>query len=433
MKALRAIGLLLLTFLCLPFISLTAYGQRDSLCLAEDASLKNLKLDSVRIHFRQDYSIYEEHLFNNKEAIDSIKARIRRNSSDTTLMLRAVVFVGAASPEGSVVRNQRLSFKRANVIFDHIGSSVNLPDSLMEFHYLGRDWKGLLKAVKADPQVPYREETIQFIEDVILRSADGERESDNNVGRFSRLCGGIPYKYVYDKHFPSLRRSAVYLSYRQTIAMEHPAAIQKASVEQPEVRIERRVVPQPPVKPAFYMALKTNTIYDAGLIPNIGAEFYLGNNVTLGGGWMHSWWSNRNTDWFWRAYGGDLYLRYWFGSQAVEKPLQGHHIGLHGQAFTYDFEIGGRGYMGGLPGGMLKDRAHWGIGVEYGYSLPIARRLNLDFGIALGYVGGEYMEYLPIDGHYVWQVTKKRNWFGPTKAEISLVWLLGRGNYNEER
>ncbi|MCD8273384.1 MAG: DUF3575 domain-containing protein, partial [Alistipes sp.] len=25
------------------------------------------------------------------------------------------------------------------------------------------------------------------------------------------------------------------------------------------------------------------------------------------------------------------------------------------------------------------------------------------------------------------------HWFGPTKAEISLVWLLGRGNYNEKK
>ena len=45
-------------------------------------------------------------------------------------------------------------------------------------------------------------------------------------------------------------------------------------------------------------------------------------------------------------------------------------------------------------------------------------------------MGGEYKEYLPQDGHYVWQSTKRRHWIGPTKAEISLVWLIGRGNTN---
>jgi hypothetical protein len=59
--------------------------------------------------------------------------------------------------------------------------------------------------------------------------------------------------------------------------------------------------------------------------------------------------------------------------------------------------------------------------------MPIGRRLNLDFSIGLGFQDGEYKEYLPMDDHYVWQATHKRHWWGPTKAEISLVWLLGHG------
>ena len=70
------------------------------------------------------------------------------------------------------------------------------------------------------------------------------------------------------------------------------------------------------------------------------------------------------------------------------------------------------------------------IGAEYGYSMPVARRLNIDFSLAAGYMGGRYYEYTPLDGHYVWQATKNRKWIGPTKVEVSLVWLLGHGNYN---
>ena len=54
------------------------------------------------------------------------------------------------------------------------------------------------------------------------------------------------------------------------------------------------------------------------------------------------------------------------------------------------------------------------VGIDY--SLPISRRLNLDFTLGVGYWGGEYHEYIPSDGHYVWQSTKQRHWFGPTKA-----------------
>lgn len=181
----------------------------------------------------------------------------------------------------------------------------------------------------------------------------------------------------------------------------------------------------------FYMDIRTNMLYDAALVPNIGVEFYLGKNFSIMANWMYSWWKNDPSAWYWRIYGGDLALRYWFGKAAHEKPLTGHHVGIYGQAFTYDFEVGGRGYIGGKPGGTLWDELNYAAGVEYGYSLPIARRLNIDFTIGLGYWGGIYYEYLPIDGHYVWQSTKRRNYFGPTKLEISLVWLIGQGNVNK--
>ena len=89
--------------------------------------------------------------------------------------------------------------------------------------------------------------------------------------------------------------------------------------------------------------------------------------------------------------------------------------------------------MGGLPGKTLWDRCNRMFGVEYGYSLPIGRRFNIDFSLGLGYLGGEYLEYVPVDDRYVWQTTKQRHFFGPTKAEISLVWLIGYRNWNERK
>lgn len=89
--------------------------------------------------------------------------------------------------------------------------------------------------------------------------------------------------------------------------------------------------------------------------------------------------------------------------------------------------------MGGKPGGTLWDKMNYAASLEYGYSLPVGRRLNLDFSIGVGYWGGEYQKYLPKENHYVWTETRQRHWFGPTKAEISLVWLLGRGNYNAKK
>jgi hypothetical protein len=73
------------------------------------------------------------------------------------------------------------------------------------------------------------------------------------------------------------------------------------------------------------------------------------------------------------------------------------------------------------------------VGAEYGFALPIGRRLNLDMTLGVGYFRSTYYEYTPVDVHYVWQATKKKRWIGPTKAEVSLVWLLGRGNVNAKK
>lgn len=175
----------------------------------------------------------------------------------------------------------------------------------------------------------------------------------------------------------------------------------------------------------FYMSIKTNMLYDLAAIPNIGAEFYLGKNFSIAGNWHYSWWKSDKKAWYWRTYGGDVAIRYWLGKASRIKPLTGHHLGIYGQMITYDFEVGNRGF--------LADKWSWAAGLEYGYSLPIARRLNIDFTVGAGYHWGLYDEYLPIDGHYVWQATKRRRYLGPTKLEVSLVWLIGCGNYNKDK
>ena len=40
----------------------------------------------------------------------------------------------------------------------------------------------------------------------------------------------------------------------------------------------------------------------------------------------------------------------------------------------------------------------------------------------------KYEEYLPIDGHYVYQQTSRTNWLGPVKLKFALVWRLWDAN-----
>lgn len=392
------------------------------------ASAQNLH-DSVKIHFRQGKHNLDAGFRNNAHTLEKIDRSVYR--------LERVEVIGAASPEGSIPLNKRLSERRANVIYDYLSRYGNLPDSLKTFRFLGRDWWGLVRLVKADNKVPYWQESVALVEEIARKvDADGDARSDS-FWKLVAFRNGEPYRYMYDNLFPELRASSVHLWFRE-IPKPLEAESVSFAVDKPDCRLLPSLplpdTPRPAVEEkSLYWALKTNLLYDALLVPNVGAEFYLGRNWSAGANWMYAWWKNDRSHWYWRVYGGDLYVRKWFGRKAQEKPLTGHHIGVYAQMLTYDFCTGGRGYMGGEPGGNIWDRAHFGGGIEYGYSHPIARRLNLDFTLGVGYLGGRYYEYLPIDNCYVWQATKNRRWFGPTKAEVSLVWLLGRGNYNKEK
>lgn len=390
--------------------------------------------DSVEIHFRQGYSTLELGFEGNRQALTRIVDSLRAHQdADSVYRLSRIEVIGGASPEGSVLMNRRLSQKRANKLFEYLSQYGELPDSMMTFTFLGRDWNGLIRLVEEDSDVPYRDETLEFLRDIAERCRDGEKVEDNNVGRLSRFRDGIPYRYMYDHLFPELRASRLCVWYERVWNPEkHPPICAEVkfpapALEPPKEPVIVTLQPDPPgesePRKPLYIGLKTNMLYDALAVPNIGAEIYLGRNWSISGNWMYAWWKTDRKHWYWRTYGGDVAIRKWFGQKAREKPLTGHHVGLYGQIITYDFETGGRGY--------LADKWSYAAGVEYGYSLPVGKRFNIDFTLGVGYMGGTYKEYLPDKECYVWQSTKQRNWFGPTKAEISLVWLIGYGNYNK--
>ncbi|MFB0973078.1 MAG: DUF3575 domain-containing protein, partial [Bacteroidales bacterium] len=117
-------------------------------------------------------------------------------------------------------------------------------------------------------------------------------------------------------------------------------------------------------------------------------------------------------------------------------PMHGFHVGVYGLANTYDFDLGKLGsWVTGISA--LKNEEgnlsylSYGAGVTFGWAMPIAKKWNLDFGISAGYLGGQYLDYIPEDQCYVWQKTIQRNYFGITGAQVSLVYILGCRNHNK--
>ena len=377
---------------------------------------------------------------NNAARLSEVVSFLESVKKDSTLELVEVSFCGSASPEGGFAINRELAEKRRNSLERYVRERVSLPDGIISRPEGFIAWERLAELVEVS-DMPHKEEAVDVLRNVPEFTYNNKGVLvDSRKKHLMELQYGRTWHYMHKHFFDQIRNASVILvTVRQkpvieekTVVKEEPVVPAPADTTAVVEKADTIVAVSPETSKPFYMALKTNMLYDVLAVPNIGVEFYLGKNWSISGNWMYGWWK-KNSHRYWRIYGGDLAVRYWLGKKANEKPLTGHHIGIYGQAFTYDFEWGGKGYMGGEPGGTLWDKTNYAAGVEYGYSLPVANRLNIDFTLGVGYWGGKYYEYIPLDGHYVWQATKKRHWFGPTKAEISLVWLLGKGNSNNKK
>ncbi len=396
----------------------------------------------VNVEFPVGKSTLDTTYGDNASKLSEVVSFLERVKRDSTLELVKVSFSGFASPEGCFALNKNLAEKRCHSLEYYVRKHFLLPDSIIFRSEGCIAWNHLAELVE-NSDMPHKEEAVNVLRNVpeFIYNSNGIL-IDSRKKHLMELQYGRTWHYMYKHFFRKVRNAGIILvtirpkpviNVKPVVEEESPIAT--GSVDTTVVANSSDMMAGgSPTKPnPFYMVLKTNMLYDVLAVPNIGVEFYLGRNWSVGINWMYGWWKKESRQRYWRMYGGDIALRKWFGKRAMEKPLTGHHAGIYAQAFTFDFEWGGKGYMAGKPSGTIWDRANYAAGVEYGYSIPVARYLNLDFTLGMGYWGGKYYEYIPLDSHYVWQATKKRHWFGPTKAEISLVWLLGRGNYNQKK
>ena len=408
--------------------------------------------DSLRttIYFRPGYSLLELSYRDNAANMKALTQGIQTIKGNPCVQLQHIRILSAASPEGNSALNKRVAKRRGERLRDYLKETLVLPDSIFTVSSAGEDWQGLASLI-AKEKTPWRNKALQIICHTPEWVTRNGKVVDGRKRQLQNLDGGKAWKYMLDNHFYTLRTGAVVVCEVKTLAAESTPSAAEARLEQarpgahaearskqarpesasqspsspPFPAIPSQVHPEPQAPPvASYFALKSNLLYDALLVPNLSLEASIGSGWTLGAGGMLAWWSKDAKHRYWRIYGGDLEIRKYFGTLAKSKPLQGHHLGIYGDFLTYDFEFGAKGYQ---------SKASYAAGIKYGYSHPIANRLNLDFALGIGYLHSNYKTYVPRDGCYVYQETKKRKWLGPTQAEISLVWLLGKGNTNKKK
>lgn len=182
--------------------------------------------------------------------------------------------------------------------------------------------------------------------------------------------------------------------------------------------------PQLPSKRTI-LGLKTNLLYDAVTALNFAVEVPINEHFSFQYEHHCPWWLSKNNRYCleFLSFGGEF--RWWFKpktypeteEQKQRDALSGHFIGLHGWGGKSDIQAGRN--FGCYQFEFLS------AGLTYGYAMPISRYLNLEFSISAGYARIPYRHYIPSPD---WEILirDKNNagtlhYFGPTKAEISLV------------
>lgn len=162
------------------------------------------------------------------------------------------------------------------------------------------------------------------------------------------------------------------------------------------------------------VAQKTNLLYLATTTPNLALEFSLGKKLTVDFSAGYNPWD----------FSGNTLLRHWLVQPELRywscQSFEGHFFGVHG--IYSKFNLGELSFINSMKEYTYKG-SMYGAGIAYGYHFPLNGKWSMELTVGVGYIYLDYnkfscQECLEFQGSY------KRNYWGPTKAGVSLIYML---------
>lgn len=368
--------------------------------------------------------------------IESVRVAAEKDNLDH-ITVRAY-----ASPDGPEKLNDRLSQKRCNTIVNLIIERTGVNPDLVTGISEGVAWGRLRDLVNETPEVPSRDKILDILDNTPLYVFDSKgRIVDGRKKQLMDLRGGVPYRWMLRNLFPKLRNAIAVTVYLRAESKPESSEESAADVADDEVVEVTVILPQevnkpknsdltPPIDPEevaesyprpagseqqsahtpdYPLALKTNLLYYAALMPNLELEWLFREKWSVALEGNVAWWSKKSDHKCYQIAVIDAEVRRWIRPRS---QWHGMFVGLFAGGGWYDLENGGTGYHG--EGGMT--------GLSFGYMWPVSRTLSFETSAGAGYMYTRYKEYIPFEGHLVYQRTKTLNYFGPLKLKFSLVW-----------
>ncbi len=403
------------------------------------------KNKQVEIFFEHNGDTVDPDLSGNRDVLSNLTEFINELQADSLRRISKVEIVGYTSPEGGRSFNKTLGERRTAALYDYICSNTSVATSLIEKSSVGTDWEELEQRV-ADSKMEYADEVLEIIQNVPEETWERVNPNDrwltltdSRNKHLMDLRRGDPYRYMFKNIYPDLRRGSVVTVYFKSIAK--PVVEEPEVVEVIEPTPEPTPTPEPKAEPVVtpipmpLFALKTNLLFDVATLLNVELEVPIGDRWSVAGEWIFPWWTscgNRRNDWqngksrrnTLEVLNGNIEGKYWFGDRSDRPVMTGWHLGLYAGAGKYDIERRAEGYQGeffisaGLSGG-------------YAHTINKSGNLRMEYSLGLGYLQTDYVHYhehLGIDDewHTIRQNSVSYSWIGPTRARVSLVWMLNR-------
>ena len=168
-----------------------------------------------------------------------------------------------------------------------------------------------------------------------------------------------------------------------------------------------------PVRPSYRWAVKTNVAYLAATVANLGVEYSFGDRYSVDLPVIYSPYTVAR-DYRLCFLAVQPEFRYW-----LKKPMEGHFFGVHLHIGAFNIAVDDRNRYQSPDG-------FYGAGLSYGYMLPFARHWAAEFTIGAGYVRTKYDVYYNIPNGARFEKGVPYNYWGLTKAGISLVYRFGK-------
>ena len=375
----------------------------------------------VSVDFRVNSTTIDSAYRDNAKALERIDSLYQALEQDSLEEIVAVEFCGTSSPEGSAVVNHRLSHGRLVALEKIVRKRFEIPQDIVAEvdHYIA--WDHLITLVEKDDNLARRDEVLEILRSEYPTSKDRwGREVDGRIAELQKLDNGLVWSVLHKRYFDQMRNAwFIMVTTREIIPEPEPEPVVEPAPE-PEPVVEPEPEPEPePQKPTPLMNVKTNALEVAALLVNVGAEFRLAPMLSLDVIGHYSPYNYFKEDRKVRVFAIQPELRYWFG----EPLVKGHFIGLHVPVTGFNVQLGENRFQD-------PNRAVWGVGLSYGYAMPLGKDSNwgVEFTLGLGYLNIVYDVYEGVhNGKYL--KTENMNYFGPTRLGIDFSYRI---DYNKK-